>query len=110
MDETTPRMTTPERREMKLKWMGIMLAAGTVMCGAGLALFAVPGIGGTAGTLCFLLGTMLFFLAPIGFFISILAGPCPYCGHEVAVYRAKAITCSGCKQRVLVRGGKFYTT
>lgn len=94
---------------MKLKWMAILLGAGTVTCGVGLALFAVPGIGGTAGTLFFLLGTLLFFTAPVGYFIVILAGPCPYCGHDVTVYRAKAITCSACKQRVIVRGDKFYT-
>ncbi len=37
-------------------------------------------------------------------------GPCPYCRTEVInnVATAKGITCTACKQRIIIRDGQFF--
>ena len=40
---------------------------------------------------------------------SLIKGPCPYCGSAVSAFGFKTgITCLACKERIVIRDGKFF--
>ena len=67
-------------------------------------LISLTGIGAIIGIPMIIAGIS----APIAGLASI-KGPCPYCGSTVKTMKTiQGVTCSACKNRVLVRDGKFY--
>ena len=68
------------------------------------AMVSFTGIGLIMGIPLILIGIAYPFIGR-----SLIKGPCPYCGSAMSAFGfKKGITCLACKERIVIRDGKFF--